>query len=92
MHAAYSSLIGASAALSRPCMHDPRFREFDFWIGDWDVRPTGQPPVGPAARNTVTLEERGCVVMEHWNAPGGSQGQSFNNLRPLDRHVAPDLG
>jgi ketosteroid isomerase-like protein len=26
----------------------------------------------------VTLEENGCVVMEHWNAPGGSRGQSFN--------------
>ena len=26
-------------------------------LGDWDVRPTGTPPVGPAARNTVTLED-----------------------------------
>ena len=65
-------------ALVRPCMHDARFREFDFWVGDWDVRATGAPPVGPAARNTVTLEDNGCVVMEHWSAPSGSEGQSFN--------------
>ena len=77
-HARWTGLLASFDALARPCMHDPRFREFDFWIGDWDVRPTGQPPAGPAARNTVTLEERGCVVMEHWNAPGGSHGQSFN--------------
>jgi ketosteroid isomerase-like protein len=76
----------ASNPVARPCMHNPRYREFDFWIGDWDVRPTGQPPTGPAARNTVTLEENGCVVMEHWNAPGGSHGQSFNIYdRSIDR-------
>ena len=77
-HVRWSEVLARFDAITRPCMHDPRFREFDFWIGDWDVRPTGQLPAGPAARNTVTLEERGCVVMEHWNAPGGSHGQSFN--------------
>jgi hypothetical protein len=61
----------------RPCKYDDRFREFDFWIGDWDVRPNGAPPSQPPARNTVTLEQDGCVVMEHWSAPG-SNGQSFN--------------
>ena len=61
-----------------PCRHDPRYREFDFWVGDWDVRPTGQPPAGPAARNTVTRDDNDCVVTEHWSAPSGSVGQSFN--------------
>jgi hypothetical protein len=65
-------------APQRPCMHDARFREFDFWLGDWDVRPTGVPPVGPASRNLVTSEDDGCVVMEHWTALNGSTGQSFN--------------
>ncbi|HKW47964.1 MAG TPA: DUF4440 domain-containing protein [Gemmatimonadaceae bacterium] len=61
-----------------PCRHDPRFREFDFWVGDWDVRPTGQPAVGPPARNTITLDDNDCVVTEHWSSPSGSVGQSFN--------------
>ena len=61
-----------------PCRHDPRFRQFDFWVGDWDVRPTGQAAVGPAARNTVTLDDNDCVITEHWTAPSGSAGQSFN--------------
>jgi hypothetical protein len=59
-------------------MHDARFREFDFWVGDWDVRAVGAAPVGPAARNTVTIDDNGCVITEHWIAPGGSEGQSFN--------------
>lgn len=77
-HAGWGAVLDAFDAVARPCMHDPRHREFDFWIGDWDVRPTGAPAVGPAARNTVTLENNGCDVVEHWVAPGGSEGQSFN--------------
>lgn len=34
--------------------------------------------MGPAARNTVTVDDNGCVVIEHWSAPSGSEGQSFN--------------
>ena len=41
----WHSIVDAADAIIRPCMHDPRAREFDFWIGDWDVRATGQPPV-----------------------------------------------
>ena len=66
-------------AVVQPCKHDARFREFDFWVGDWDVRPTGTVnPTGPPARNTITIEDNGCVVMEHRLAPSGNQGQSFN--------------
>lgn len=74
----WPAVLDAFDAVARPCMHDPRFREFDFWVGDWDVRTTGLPPVGPGARNTVTIDDNGCVVTEHWIAPGGSEGQSFN--------------
>lgn len=77
-HSQWKSTLDAFDAIVAPCQHDPRFRQFDFWVGDWDVRPTGQPAVGPPARNTVTLDDNGCVVTEHWTAPSGSQGQSFN--------------
>ncbi len=77
-HPKWRSVLDAFDAVAHPCMHDDRFRAFDFWVGDWDVRATGLPPTSPAARNTVTLEENGCVVMEHWRAPSGSTGQSFN--------------
>jgi hypothetical protein len=74
----WKAILDAFDAVVFPCRHDPRFREFDFWVGDWDVRPTGQPPVGPPARNTVTLDDNDCVVTEHWSSPSGSEGQSFN--------------
>ena len=74
----WKSTLDAFDAVVFPCRHDPRFRQFDFWVGDWDVRPTGQPAVGPPARNTVTLDDNDCVVTEHWSSPSGSVGQSFN--------------
>ncbi|MEO5816381.1 MAG: SgcJ/EcaC family oxidoreductase [Gemmatimonadaceae bacterium] len=80
-HPKWPDVVDAFDAVLQPCHHDARFRELDFWLGDWDVRPTGQPAsaaAGPPARNTVTLEDNGCVVVEHWTAPGGSRGQSFN--------------
>lgn len=77
-HPKWQAVLDAFDAIVRPCMHEARARDFDFWIGDWDVRPVGAPPVGPPARNTVTLENNGCTVVEHWVAAGGSEGQSFN--------------
>lgn len=76
-HPQWRATIDIFDAIIQPCKHDARFREFDFWIGDWDVRPVGTS-TGPASRNTITLEENGCVVMEHWQGLGGSTGQSFN--------------
>ena len=77
-NAGWAGIVDAFDAVVRPCAHDPRYREFDFWLGDWDVRPTGQPPAGPPSRNTVTSDEDGCVLTEHWESPSGSKGRSFN--------------
>jgi tetratricopeptide (TPR) repeat protein len=77
-HSAWKVTLDAFDAVVFPCRHDPRFREFDFWVGDWDVRPTAQPAVGPPARNTITLDDNDCVLTEHWSSPSGSVGQSFN--------------
>jgi hypothetical protein len=61
---------------ARPCMYDPRFAEFDYWLGTWDVRPNGQPNA-PPGRNVITKILNGCVVLESWTTPNYS-GQSYN--------------
>ena len=66
----------------------PEYRQFDFWLGDWDVvlnpatpRPAGAPPVNPnrkPAHNVIEKIQGGCVVHENWDDGIGGTGQSFN--------------
>jgi tetratricopeptide (TPR) repeat protein len=72
----YQEFLTAVDRNLKPCRYDSRYREFDYWVGEWDVRPNGQPD-NPPASNVVTVEHEGCVIHEHWSAPG-STGQSFN--------------
>jgi hypothetical protein len=62
-----------------PCSA-PEYRQFDFWLGDWDVvNPAGKP----AGHNHITSEYGGCVLQEHWTGAGGSVGSSFNIYDPV---------
>ena len=72
----YASFLTDLDRNARPCMHDGHHKQFDFWVGSWDVRPRGAPTT-PPARNDVTKIDDGCVVHESWTAPA-SVGQSFN--------------
>jgi hypothetical protein len=74
----WKDVTAAFDRMARPCMYDDRYRQFDFWIGDWDVRPAANPNA-PPSRNTITLEYNGCIVHEHWQpGNGGGGGESFN--------------
>lgn len=65
----------------RPCT-SAEYRQFDFWIGDWDVQVQGQS----AGHNLVTLEQDGCLLVEHWKAStGGQTGTSFNYYDVRDK-------
>ena len=51
-------------------------RQFDFWIGEWDV---ALPDGKPAGTNTVRAILGGCALHEHWRAArGANEGESFN--------------
>lgn len=57
-----------------PCMSE-QHRQFDFWVGEWEVtNPAGQP----AGRSRIESKLDRCVVHEHWFGAGGSTGESFN--------------
>lgn len=59
----------------RPCMFLAEARQFDFWVGDWDVfNPAGQK----AGTNSVQLFSNGCGLMENWVGTQGGDGKSIN--------------
>src|SRR5215470_6278065 len=59
-----------------PCIA-PEYHQFDFWVGNWDVKVPGGTVVGT---NRITREYGGCVLQEHWEARGPQHqtGSSFN--------------
>ena len=50
-------------------------RQFDFWMGDWEVT---TPDGKPAGRNRIEPILGGCVLQERWTGAAGSTGNSFN--------------
>jgi hypothetical protein len=59
-----------------PRCEGPEYRQFDFWIGEWDVRPANQPD-SPPMSNVITKEDDGCVIRERWQG-ARMTGQSVN--------------
>jgi hypothetical protein len=73
---------GTAAPAPVPCSQ-AEYRQFDFWVGDWEV----QTPDGkPAGTNLVTNELGGCVIHEHWKGAGGGSGESFNHYAAGTKH------
>jgi hypothetical protein len=59
---------------SAPCS-GPEYRQFDFWIGEWDVTlPDGRT----AGRNRIEAALDGCTLVEQWTGAGASRGTSLN--------------
>ncbi len=52
-----------------------QYRQFDFWLGDWEVTNPQGTVVGT---NTIRKILKGCVLHEHWWDAGGGSGQSHN--------------
>lgn len=61
-----------------PCAKET-FREFDFWIGEWEVRDADGKIAG---ENRISKEENGCAIVEHWKSANGGSGQSLNYFDP----------
>ena len=58
-----------------PACADAPFRDFDFWLGTWDVTTSNGQIAGV---NRLTSEEGGCRMVERWRGAGGGTGQSYN--------------
>ncbi len=57
-----------------PCS-TPEHRQFDFWIGDWEVfNPQGQR----VGSNRIDKVLGGCALHESWRGSTGHRGSSYN--------------
>lgn len=54
--------------------------QFDFWLGDWEVRDTGGTLLG---HNRIEAVSNGFALLEHWRDLTGGSGRSLNAYDPV---------
>jgi hypothetical protein len=54
----------------------PEYKQFRFWIGEWDVTQTKDG--APAGDSKIELLDKGCVIFENWASKQGGSGHSLN--------------
>jgi len=77
----------------KPCTSGAEYKQFDFWIGDWDVEVSGQK----IARSRIEKVSDGCIVQENWMPLNGLNGKSWNFYNTATRKweqvwIGPDGG
>lgn len=69
------------APASASCVTDS-FKQFDFWIGEWNVVDQDGRTAG---RNSIIKDHNGCVLIERWTSVKGGTGMSMNHFDPLSQ-------
>jgi hypothetical protein len=86
--AAQAGSAGPTAAASTPfaaaACTTPEHRQFDFWVGKWDVYPTGKDKL--VAHSLIESVYNGCGVRENWMPLNNQTGGSLNIYLPDEKH------
>lgn len=68
------ALASPALAQQAPPCSAPEHRQFDFWLGTWEVTANGQK----AGTNTIEKAMGDCVIHESYESVSGYVGESFN--------------
>lgn len=79
----FAALVLEVKRKKRPCHYDPHHRQFDFWLGDWDVFNRQGARVGHSHVASLIGE---CALLENWVDSQGNVGKSLNYYDPGDGH------
>jgi hypothetical protein len=61
-------------AQPQPGCSAPEHRQFNFWLGEWDVKLASGKEAG---RNRIVAMHDGCALFEDWRGNGGYTGSSL---------------
>ncbi|HEY4215811.1 MAG TPA: tetratricopeptide repeat protein [Gemmatimonadaceae bacterium] len=65
----FNTIRTQAVAARYPCR---AVHTFDFWSGDFEIRPWAQPNVPPTGQVHNTREYDGCVIVEHFSNPSAA--------------------
>jgi hypothetical protein len=81
--AAATLTLGTASAATPPARCDAsEYRQFDFWLGDWDTFEPGDSATS-VARAHVDLIAAGCAVHELYQQTDGLIGDSILSFDPV---------
>lgn len=63
-------------SLAQAACADLAFKQFDFWLGDWNVAASADGKL--VGRDKVEKAYGGCVLEEHWTSVDGGTGGSLS--------------
>jgi hypothetical protein len=78
-----AALIATAAPAQAPpakACTQPERAQFDFWVGKWDVYPTGKTKL--VAHSLIEKLYDGCAIRENWMPLGGTGGGSLSAWNP----------
>jgi len=65
-----------------PACQTAEYRQFDFWLGEWEVfLPNGKK----AGDSRIEAIAAGCALLENWSGNGGFSGKSLNSYDSEDK-------
>ena len=67
--------VFAQQAQQNRCKSQPEYRQFDFWVGEWEVRNPNDVVVG---NSVIELVVNDCLILENWTNSRGVTGKSMN--------------
>jgi hypothetical protein len=76
------STAALAAAQAARCP-DPEFRQFDFWLGDWDTFESDNSVPNSIARARIDPIAAGCAIHELYEQTDGLIGDSILSYDPV---------
>jgi hypothetical protein len=73
--------INAQTPQRTPCKTNPAFRQFDFWLGEWEAFGVNGKKAGDSK---IEMLLDSCVILENWTSTAqGYKGKSFNTFNTI---------
>ena len=79
---AVAQTAAAAKPATSPCA-DPEYGRLDFWVGRWDVYPTGKDKL---VAHSLIEKLYGCAIRENWMPLSNQPGGSLSVFVPGERH------
>src|SRR3954462_11616522 len=77
------ALAAQTPAPAPPRCATPDHRAFDFWVGKWDVYPSGANTL--IAHSLIERLYGGCAIRENWMPLKGAGGGSLSSWVPDEK-------